>query len=235
MIAIITSCINPFKATDHEPKSFFNLTERLEQTKNSINYLKKLSFSKIYLLDNSTFFNPDDWFNDELTGISVRHVKQYQFKNKGINELLLILSLLDELPDNESIFKISGRYYPNSNFENSIGENFDFKLKSYAFQSKKGTISTRGYFVRNKKIYEQFLLACLSETLSYTKRIVGFRSALNALKEIFFPTFSIDNNIAIELGSARILKTNLYKIHHVEKIGITGQIAGFKTLDLVEE
>lgn len=234
MIAIITSCINPFKLTDHEPKSFFNVTERIEQTKISINCLKKNSFNKIYLIDNSTFFDMN-WFDDELNGISVRHMRQYQFKNKGINELLLLLSLLDEIPDNEPIFKISGRYYPNANFENSIGKNFDFKLKSYDFQSKKGTISTRGYYVRNKKIYEQFLLACLSETLSYTKRIVGFRSALNALKEIFFPTFSIDNNISIELGAARILKTNLYKIHHVEKIGITGQIAGFKTLDLVEE
>lgn len=235
MIALVTSCINPFKQQSDLSKSYIDTEQRLNQTIATLNKLAAYDFNKIYLLDNSQSFDFSLGLAETSAFLSVKHYQQYQFNNKGINELLLLLAILDELPDDEIIFKISGRYYPNEKFICRLADGFDFKFKQYHFKSKKGAISTRGYFIRNKKVYEDFLLKCLNEVFAYPKRIVGLRSALNALNEIIKPLISAEYNTSIEFAAARVLKANAYKAELVDTIGIEGQIAGFKTLDLIKE
>jgi hypothetical protein len=234
MIALITSCIDPVKERSAPIKSFFNTEERLGQTIHSINKLKTFPFRKIYLLDNSYKFDFPA-LADEVDGVLLRHFRQYQFGNKGINELLLLLAILEELPENEEIFKISGRYYPDENFVCQLDKGFDFKFKGYHFPSKKGTVSTRAYFVKNKAIYEQFLLKCLGETFSYTKRMVGLRSMIDALKQTIKPVLSSESNTAIEFAAARVLKSDGYKVKLTDRIGVEGQIAGFKNQERIKE
>jgi len=38
------------------------------------------------------------------------------FKNKGINELLMLLAICRQIPPKTVVFKISGRYHPDENF-----------------------------------------------------------------------------------------------------------------------
>lgn len=235
MTAIITSCINPITVFDEKIKSYLNTGERFEQTINTIERLKKYPFNKIYLLDNSHHFDFNALSSKFKDNLIINHFHQYQFENKGINELLLILAIIDQLPDNEPIFKISGRYYPNENFECNIGKGYDFKIRTYDFHSKRGTISTRAYFVANKIIYKKFLLMCLQEVFCYPIRIVGIGSAINAVKQIFKPIITTENYTAIEFAAARVLKQSFNKLEFVNTIGIEGKIAGFEQLEKICE
>lgn len=232
MIAVITSCIHPKQSENI--RSFVPIRERIEQTLYSIERLKAIGFKQIIIVDNSYEID----FNSILSihnDIKLIHVRQYQFSNKGINELLMLLTSLDEIPDDTPIFKISGRYYPNELFNSEFNSEFDFKVRSYNFHEKRGTISTRGYFVKNKEIYEDFLLKMLNEVFVYQSRIVGWRSLKIQLKNIFYPIFSEKSNISIEFAGARILKNSDYKIELVETMGIQGQVAGFKNLMEINE
>ena len=165
MIAIVTSCINPGKPSNLQ-KSFFSLEEREIQTIFTLKSLQRVGFSKIIIVDNSTAYDFTK-IKAAVNDIEVVQLHQHQFENKGINELLMLLSTIELLPDHTPIFKISGRYYPNENFVLEIDKNVDFKFKSYQFLTKRGTISTRGYFVKDKMIFENFLTQTLSEVLQF--------------------------------------------------------------------
>jgi hypothetical protein len=235
MIALISSCINPFNPADGTVKSFVNFDDRLKQTIHTIETLNAYTLNRIYLLDNSY-----DYDYAELTGLfenklKIVNFKQYQFTNKGINELLMLLAIVDELPDNEPIFKISGRYYPNQYFNCAIADGYDFRIVANDLYSKKGTISTRAYFAANKIIYKEFLLRCLNEVFIYPQRVVGFRSALNAIKQILKPSTLTQSNTSIEFASARVLKSGKYRLQLTDKMGIEGKIAGFEQADTISE
>ncbi|MDB5145714.1 MAG: hypothetical protein JWQ66_4427 [Mucilaginibacter sp.] len=235
MIALITSCINPVEKNLQVKRSHLNVDQRITQTIHTINKLADLPFSKVYLLDNSLSFDFNRLAGKVAGKPVIRHLQQYQFTNKGVNELLLLLSAITELPDDESIFKISGRYYPNENFVCDLNKGCDFKFKDYDFYSKRGTVSTRAYFVKNKLIYEEFLLACLTEVFSYPKRIMGPRSAFSALKQMVIPEISGESNTSIEFATARVLKGLRYRTQLMETIGIEGQIAGFEKFEIIKE
>ncbi len=235
MIALISSCIKPFNPANGTVKSFVNFDDRLKQTIYTIETLNTYPFSEIYLLDNS-----HDYDYAELVGLAgnklkIVNFKQYQFTNKGINELLMLLAIVDELPDNEPIFKISGRYYPNQYFNCAIADGYDFKIVANDLYSKKGTISTRAYFVANKNIYKEFLLKCLNEVFIYPQRIVGIRSVLNTIKQLLKPSTPTQSNTSIEFASARVLKSGKYKLQFTDKMGIEGKIAGFEQADTISE
>jgi hypothetical protein len=235
MIALISSCVKPFNPADGTVKSFINFDDRLKQTLHTIEILDAYQLSRIYLLDNSHDYNYAELAGLAGKKLKIVNFKQYQFTNKGINELLMLLAIVDELPDNEPIFKISGRYYPNQYFNCAIADGYDFKVVTNDLYSKKGTISTRAYFAANKTIYKEFLLKCLNEVFIYPQRIVGFRSALNAIKQLLKPSTPAQSNTSIEFASARVLKSGKYKLQLTDKMGIEGKIAGFKQADTISE
>jgi hypothetical protein len=235
MIALITSCIDPFNRLDQSVKSFIGTEERFEQTINTIKKLEGLPFRQLYLLDNSPVFDFSRLSGRVDGELAIRQIKQYQFANKGINELLLLLAVVDELPANEPLFKISGRYFPNGHFICEIGKGYDFKVRPYDFSSRTGTISTRGYWVANKTIYKEFLLKCLNEAFIYPQRMVGLRSVWQSVKQVLKPEIPVQPFTAIEFAAARVLKNSSHKVQFTDEMGIEGIIAGFGERKLIRE
>lgn len=233
MIAIISSCIYP-EENSNLKKSHFTNDERLAQTLHTIKELKSHPFSTIILVDNSAT-NKLDLIKSAFEDVITVHIKQYQFNNKGINEFLMLLAILKIMPDNEPIFKISGRYLPNEKFDMFFDEAYDFKVKAYEVGTKRFSISTRGYFVKNKEIYEDFLLKTLNETFVYPQRVVGFRSLINFSKQLFNPNFDTTHTSSVEFAGARVLKYSNYKIQYADEIGINGVIAGFENKSTIRE
>lgn len=235
MIAIVTSCINPVIAIDNALRSHISLKEREEQTVKGLIKLIETGFKQIIIVDNSAQAYDFSTIKALSNNISVIQLKQFQFQNKGINELLMLLTVLDELPEDETIFKISARYLPNHNFICELSSSDDFKIKGYNFEQKRGTISTRAYFVKNKTIYKDFLLQTLNEVFLYPQRIVGIRSLVNLFSSIFRPQFTPLFNTSIEFAGARVLKNSKYRIKSVDRIGVEGLVAGSDLNSIIEE
>lgn len=233
MIAVVTSCINP-KSTKYLNRSYFSLEDREKQTVQTLKKLKEVGFRKIILADNSYEYDFSK-LEKALTGVELIHLLQYQFANKSINEILILLSILDHIPDHTQIFKISGRYYPTGNFEMKLDNDIDFKVKPFDFNSRRPVISTRAYFVKDKEVYEEFLLNCLNEIYSYPYRIVGLRSLYTFIKEFFNPSVRKHNYISVEFAAARVLKYGKFKYSLTKMLNISGYIAGLKSRELIEE
>ncbi len=233
MIAIISSCLYP-EENDGIKRSHFTNEERVEQTLLTISALENFQFSQIILVDNSAIANFDA-IKSAFEKVTIVHTKQYQFKNKGVNEFLMLLAVVRNLPDNEPIFKISGRYLPNENFSTLFETAYDFKVRAYNLGTKKFSISTRGYFVRNKEIYEDFLLKTLHETYLYPQRVVGFRSFVNFLKQTLSPNLNSTVTTSVEFAGSRMLKYSNYNVQYIEEIGINGVIAGFEAKSVIRE
>jgi len=234
MIAIVSSCLYPEEKKGESKRSHFTHEERERQTISTLKALENFNFSQIILVDNSASANLDV-IKSACKAVQVVHIKQYQFINKGINEFLMLLVILDILPENEPIFKISARYLPNENFNTNFDEAYDFKVRAYHLGTKRSSISTRGYFVRNKHIYEDFLLKTLNETFAYEQRVVGIRSLINFVKQVLNPVFNIPRGAAVEFAGARILKYAGYHTQYVDKLGISGTIAGFENKSIIKE
>ncbi|MFA6276968.1 MAG: hypothetical protein WC622_09475 [Pedobacter sp.] len=233
MIAIVTSCIHP-KEMSTITRSFFSLEERELQTIHTLNRLKEVGFKQIILADNS--FDYDfSRLKSAVDNVKIIHLKQYQFLNKSINEILILLAVMDEIPENTKIFKISGRYFPSENFSMEMNQAIDFKVKGFEFDTKKAVITTRGYFVRNKEIYEEFLLYCLNEIYSYPYRVVGLGSLIKFIKEFFSASLKKIPTVSIEFAAARALKKGHYTYELSDNLHIEGQIAGLESKELIKE
>lgn len=233
MIAIISSTIKP--SSDNEKfVSFYSPEERLEQTKYTITRLHESGFDSIFLVDNSPSLDLAQLQKllQDFPKVKVYHLQQYQFINKGINELLMLLYLIKYLPSDQVIFKISGRYHPSSQFTKP--QFVDLAVKSYDFNKKNGTVSTRGYWVKNAETLHRFLLECLTECSAYPERIVGIKSMMR----LFLGNKNGINqrlNISIEFAAANILKVGNYQVNLLDRIGIVGYVAGVGQVEEITE
>ena len=233
MIALITSTIYPL-----ETYSYFNGNERYEQTITTIKELVKKGFKDIYMFDNSKILlDSNSIKSDSKHDVQIFHSSQYSFKNKGLNEALLILNNIHNLPDNTSIFKISGRYFPTLSFNVPEIQDFagkEFLGKGYNFLDRSGTFSTRAYCSINKRVLEEMLVLCVDEMISYSKGINGLRSAINSICASFTSKIGTEYQISIEQAFARILKSKR-NYHLVNNLNIQGLLAGSKYLELISE
>ena len=173
MIAVISSTIYPSVQTTRDGARSWNTPEsRLEQTQKTIQFLVDAGISEIYLADNSGV----NWISTTDTLLKPAKVyifNQYQYQNKGISEIYLLLSILEFIPENEPIIKISGRYFMEKNpFQNSI--ECDLQTK------------TRCYWVKNKEVYKVFLKTTLCEIFAYSSRIVGPASLAKIIRNLDF-------------------------------------------------
>lgn len=232
MIAVVSSTIQPTRL--QQATSFYTYEQRVEQTKLTLLRLRQCGFTEIFLVDNSPLLNKVLIQNIliDFPEVEVHHLLQYQFQNKGVNELLLLLYLIEYVPANQNIFKISGRYYPTEEFKKPDFE--DFAVKKYHHAYNYEVISTRGYWVKDADTLHRFLIDCLYEYFAYPEKIVGLRS----LYRVFFrkkdkttPHF----NISIEFAAAHVLRSGTYKVTLVDKIGIEGLIAGADRLEKISE
>ncbi|MEO6852040.1 MAG: hypothetical protein ABI203_06690 [Mucilaginibacter sp.] len=226
MIAVVSSTIKP-APNDQRSVSCYPFEERLKQTKLTLAGLRDCGFKSIFLVDNSASMDGHELeaLLSDFPEVNIYHLQQYQFLNKGVNELLMMLFLIQYLPPNENIFKISGRYYPGDKFKRP---NFaDFAVKDYQYRMKNGTISTRGYWVKDAGTYHRFLLSCMDELFAYPERITGLKSLFRLL---FVKKDVVDDplNISIEFAAANVLKAGKYKVSLLDAIGIEGYIAGYE-------
>lgn len=219
--------------------SFFSAADRVEQTRSALGKLVSLGFQRILLFDNSDLIDENrlrELFTD-FPEVEPYHHRQYQFRNKGISEALLLLNNMHHLPDGVPIFKISGRYAPNEEFKPmdsgllekyeviGIGENFDKKTSSF---------NTRAYYVKNKAILTEMLVLAIEEILSYAKGIHGLRSLCNAMLAYYRPAIGISYQLSLEQAFARILK---YKKNYLllSRMNIEGYVAGSRQRDFIKE
>ncbi|GAA4084418.1 hypothetical protein [Mucilaginibacter panaciglaebae] len=233
MIAIVSSTIKPITSPARST-SFYTYEERLAQTKFTLLRLRDCGFTKIFFVDNSPFLDKSQLQNmlADFPEVEVHHLLQYQFQNKGINELLLLLYLIEYLPPNEQIFKISGRYYPTDEFKKP--DFADFAVKKYYHARKNNSISTRGYWVKDAETLHRFLIDCLYEHFAYSERIVGLRSLARILfrkKDKTTPHFSI----SIEFAAEHVLRSGGYHATFIDKLGIEGLIAGAERFEKITE
>ena len=237
MIAVISSTIYPPSLPTYDgQRTCLSPEERIEQTQKTIESLVNLGISEIYLADNSG----ENWVlnNDKsLKYVKIHIFSQYQYKKKGISELYLLLNILEYIPSNKPILKISGRYTLNKNIINNIGD-ADLAGRLYRHSLVNSSMSTRCYLVKNKDIFAIFLKRTLREVYAYPSRIVGPRSFVRILHNSLFPSKdnypSDDPTGSIEGAAARVLHLFNYKFNNIEPLGIQGFVAGNPN-DLLKE
>lgn len=226
MIAIVTSTLIPTRFY-----SVFSPVERLSQTINTIEKLQGAGFSQIWLFDNSLSNAGVKELAKACPKVQIHHTPQYTFKNKGLNEALLLLNNIHHLPANTPIFKISGRYYPSAEFKKDIYDAYvgkDFVGVGYNFKNKIADFSTKAYFVKNAEVLTSTVVSSVEDMISYAKGIHGIKSGLTAVKEIFEPKPGTPYQLSIEQSFARILKqNNNYQL--LDKMHIEGAEASAST------
>ena len=235
MIAIISSTLFPLnKPIFNEPRSSFTSEERLIQTKNTISSLIEKGFTEIWLVDNSGNEHKAK-IEEAIKQAHILLFDSFQFNNRGINEILLLLNALKYIPQDKQILKISGRYVLNDNFRKENFNKSNVIVKGFNVGLSKESISTRCYIVPNKIIYEHLLLKSLHEMYSYPIRIVGPRSLINSFSQKLKPSFNQETTCSVEFAFARVLKEGLYPVEYVKEIGVEGYIAGSSLKTFIQE
>jgi len=220
MIAIITSTIFTGSSTIHTLyRDSISAEERLTQTLMTIESLKSLGFSKIYLFDNSGF-NWQKQSENQLVDMELVKFNSFQYNNKGLSELLMLIHGMEIIPDDIPILKISGRYSLTEKLDQNILNEVKFAGK---FNSD--TISTRAYYFCNKQVMQTTLFEALNNMYFYKHRVFGFRSLIQVIKNAFLKnnsTIFYDTNIAIERGMFNAIKKLELKTYKMQKINVRG-------------
>lgn len=205
-------------------RSVFRPEERLEQTRRTVDSLAANGFADIYIADNSG----DNWVagtEDRLSPAKVYRFSHYQFRNRGISEIYMLLEVLEALPADTPILKISGRYTLKKNIADQLGQ-ADVAAKWY--ENDKG-ISTRCYMVRDKQLYRKFLEDTLNEVYGHAARVVGPRSLVRIVTNSLFPGADneayFDPTWSIEDASARALLRKPYVLCRLPELSLEGEIA----------
>jgi len=230
MIGVISSTIYPPEQPGHDGmRTWMSPEMRLQQTQQTVTSLLNAGISEIYLADNSG----DQWIQStaNLLKPAMVHVfKHYQYKNKGISELYLLLSILEYISSSIPILKISGRYTLEKSISHTIID-ADIGGKFYRHGCHDYSLSTRCYVVRNKDVYKTFIERTLREVYRYQSRIVGIRSFVRILKNSLFPGNDSypyeDPRTSIEGAAARVLSIYQYRVNQIEMLGVNGQLGGF--------
>lgn len=90
-------------------RSSFTVAERIDQTHETIRSIRGNGIDKILLVDNSP--RERDLIKVRFSeGVELVQVCHPVFSNRGLGELLLLLSVLPLIPEDCRILKISGRY-----------------------------------------------------------------------------------------------------------------------------
>jgi hypothetical protein len=226
MIAVISSTVYPLMPSETTLyRGAIPPKIRLSQTIDTVNSLVKLDFKQIYIFDNSGF-KWDERAEILLKPAKVIKLNSFQFDNKGLSEIYLLLTGLSFLPDNTPILKISGRYILKKSIDESILKNYDFAGK---ICDNTSSISTRAYYVNNKHTLELVLLSALNHIYSYSHKIVGPRSFIRVVKNAVLPNPNNDNffdpSMSIEWGMYKALNKN-FKLKHFERLFLSGIMAG---------
>jgi hypothetical protein len=209
----------------------------LEQTQGTIASLLEAGISEIILVDNSG----GQWIpgtENDLQPARVHVCDQYQFQNKGISEILMLLSVLPQISNDKPILKISGRYLLKGPVDMNTG-NAELAVKLYRPSARDKTeMSTRCYWVKNREVFQDFLISILRELYGSRAKITGAGSALRLIRNWVFPgndKYPYHDPVdGIEKAAARVLETPRFKVRYLDLLGIEG-ISGDRDQRLIRE
>lgn len=233
MISLVTSTIIP------SAYSYFSPAERYIQTLHTLNSLAERGFEEIFVFDNSVSeLEVEGLLNSGNQKVKLFQNKQYSFENKGLNEALLILNLMENLPENTPIFKISGRYYPTEKFNKidflermgnkeilGICENLHQNIAYF---------STRSYLIKNKQVLKEMLILSIEEMIAYGRDAHTISGLVKQIFSFFTPKIGTPFQLSLEQAFARIIKQkNNYTL--VKAMNIEGYVAGAAHQDFVSE
>lgn len=220
MIAIITSTIFPAPATTTTSyRGSIDYQDRLMQTVETIKSLVDLQFSAIYLFDNSGF-NWEETVENQLSPAKIIKFNMFQFDNKGLSELYMLLHGLSVIPNDIPILKISGRYILEQKLNDELLKKVDF-----AGKFNPDTISTRAYYFKTREAMQNVLYVALNNMYAYKHKIVGFRSLFKVMQNAFFDNGQssfYDTTISIERGMFNAIKKLKLKTQHMPVIHVSG-------------
>lgn len=233
MISLVTSTIIP------SAYSYFSPAERYTQTLHTLNSLAERGFDEIYVFDNSVGeLEVEGFLNSGDQKVKLFQNKQYSFENKGLNEALLILNLISNLPENIPIFKISGRYYLTEKFNkiNLLEKLGDKEILGICENLHRNIpyFSTRSYLIKNKKVLKEMLIFSIEEMIGYGRDAHTFSGLVKKIFSYFKPKIGTPFQLSLEHAFARIIKhKNNYVL--VNAMNIEGYVAGSSHQDFVSE
>lgn len=236
MIGLVSSTLFPSaRPTLDGARSSFAPEERAAQTLRTLESLRAAGIGRIVVADNSEPHHAPD-VRTALAGAEVLHLPCHAFANRGLNELLLLLTALDSLPPGEEILKISGRYRLTGGFSLPAWSGHVAIFKGYDFASRHGVVSTRCYAVRGTAVYRLLLERALCELFVAPYRVVGPRSFAKALLGVEPADPAAGPTTSIEHAMARALKASGLSFRVLEgRIGVEGEIAGAASRDPISE
>jgi len=208
-ITLITSIINtpniPLSHTNI--RSVYNREQRFEQLKKTIETIReKIPNNKIVLVECSEFFNDEmDYLKKNIDIIlNIYETKNYDFinkmftKSKSMGEGTMTIFAIQYLINNNikfnNLFKISGRYWLNSNFDYEIFNN-NLNCVSLINNDKKNVLTC--FYKLSNEFSNKWLNFLLNSNLEFEK-CLGFEEIFaNFVNEIFNSDFKIIEKIGL--------------------------------------
>ena len=211
---IVTSVLNPVdKPLDYSPiRSVYSPVERVEQSINTINSIRQhLGGVRIVFVDcsgelpNEAYRVKDvlhgkDQFVDLSKDASV--LASVVSANKSYGELMLLDWTVSNLSFDGDIFKISGRYYLDNDFDfGTLDKSADINCKARGFAHANNVCLTTFYRIRNRDIFMRYI--------AHGKILFRQYPSISA-EHVLFHFMSCNHDL---------------KIHNLDRIGVVGQIA----------
>jgi len=238
MIAVVSSTVAPSASPSHDgARTTLSPEVRLEQTRGTVDSLTARGVTDIIIADNS----PGTWLRDRAASLAPARVlclRQPPVRNKGIGELWLLLGSLDELPDDQPILKISGRYRMGAHSDLSLRSDDEISAKVY-HKGPSGEISTRAYLVRNRAVAALLWERTLDEMYAERSRIKGPRSLLRIIRNSLRPGrdafhYSDPNTISVEQAAYIAIRRLGLRLRPVEELDIEGTLGSWTNPNVKE-
>jgi hypothetical protein len=219
---IITSVINTIsKELTYGPRSYYNSSERFKDTLKTIHSIREyVPDAKIYLIEGSKLNHEMEFIFESLTDYYVntytdnKIIKGVNSKMKGYGETVQLKYIFHNynLEKYDYIFKISGRYYLNNNFN------------------------------LNKLVYSNKVLFCKGKSsqppIVSTVLYMIPKSSFKNIKNVYYLIYKMYEKkdtryfrgYIAELHYERIIPEILKDYTIVNSIGVEGLVSSYKTL-----
>ena len=238
MIAVVSSTVAPSVLPSHDgARTTLSPQTRLEQTRGTVDLLLALGATQIIIADNS----PGEWLRGHagiLAPARVLCLSQPPIRNKGIGEMWLLAAALGELPENEPIMKISGRYRVGVGTGLRLGAADDIAARVYRRGSSQ-EISTRCYLMRDRGVASRFWERTLDEMYAERSRIAGPRSLVRIVRNSIRPDqdafhYSDPNTLSVERAAFKAIRGLGLRLKPVEDLGVEGTLGSWTNPDIRE-
>jgi len=206
-IIIVTSVIDL-------PNSVYNRSERFIQTQNTLDTLKKIPDSFIIFIDISDFSDDELIYFNSICDLVINESKNKEFVSKirhekSFGESCYLLRCLEEIrnlkytiPNLKSIFKVSGRYY--------LDDNFNY----LDYDNDKNVVK-----IVDEKLWKNACTSCLFK-LSVNEMDNFYNLLLLYQNQIYFSQMCMENFMFVYIS-----QTDPSKYIDIPTLGMSGFVA----------